>query len=85
MLFGVGASPRGDRPFIDLMDVERDVGDTVARTRIWRCPAGPIDGGCNNDGNARLVGCCAVDWLLPVCPYAVAVNWTNDGRGKRGG
>lgn len=37
ILHGSGASPNGDRPFMDWMDLDND----FSTKRIWRCTAGP--------------------------------------------
>ena len=42
VLFGVGASPRGERPFVDVMSPE---GPDFARRRLWRCPPAPLKDG----------------------------------------
>lgn len=36
LLIGEGASPNGNRPFVDYLTL-----DTKTRERVWRCPAGP--------------------------------------------
>lgn len=56
VLFGQGASPRGDRPFLDLMDISVPGGD-YTRERLWRCPAGPIGrDGCDGDEDCNVFG-----------------------------
>jgi hypothetical protein len=40
VLFGAGASPRGERPFVDLMQV--GAGSSFERVRLWRCAPAPL-------------------------------------------
>lgn len=47
VLFGDGASPRGNRPFIDTMSLKS--GDNFTRKRVWRCVAGPLSSECTED------------------------------------
>ena len=56
VLFGQGASPRGDRPFLDLMDIS-EPGGIYTRERLWRCPAGPISqDGRSDDEDCNVFG-----------------------------